>query len=255
MRRRIAGAGALMLGALLAASPAGAQVLGPPAGAPVADQVWQTPVLFGGLQATYARPTGEFREYVKHGGGMNVNVLWTPQREGIFGLRADGGFVVYGSERQRVCFSSTVGCRVQLDLRTTNSIASLNAGPQLMVPRGAVRPYANAGIGLAYFATTSELEGTRDNQPFASTTNFDDLTFAWLAGGGVLVPLSSGRNVVMLDLGARYNGNGQVEYLRKGDIQDNPDGSISFTPTRSQANLWAFHVGVSVGIRPGGPQD
>lgn len=222
--------------------------------APAAGQVqdrteWPAPVVYGGVQGVYARPTGEFRDYVRHGGGLNVNVLWTPARNGPLGLRADGGFVVYGSERHRVCFSGTVGCRVQLDLTTTNSIAYLNAGPQVMVPSGPVRPYANAAIGLSYFATTSQLQGSRDSEAFASSTNFDDFTFAWLAGGGVLVPLSSGRNVVMLDLGARYNNNGEVEYLTKGDIVDNPDGSISFTPTRSQANLWTFQVGISVGAR------
>lgn len=244
MRRALA-AGAILAGALLAAAPLGAQV--------TVDGNLQTPVVFGGLQGVYGRPVGEFRQYVQHGGGLNANLVWTPQRGGPLALRGDGGFLVYGSERQRVCFSSTVGCRVQLDLTTTNSIAHLNVGPQLMVPSGPVRPYANAGVGFAYFSTTSQVEGSRDAEPFASTTNFDDFTFAWLGGGGVLVPLSSGRNVVLLDIGARYNNNGEVEYLKKGDIRDNPDGSIGFTPTRSQANLWTFQVGVSVGIRSNVP--
>jgi opacity protein-like surface antigen len=236
--------------AVLAAALAG----GAPAGAQVVQGEWPTPVVFGGIQGMYGKPVGEFQQYVQHGGGLNMNVVWTPYRGGPLGLRADGGFIVYGSERQRVCFSSTVGCRVQLDLTTTNSIGYLNVGPQLMLPRGPVRPYANAGIGISYFGTTSQVEGTRESEPIASTTNFDDFTFAWASGGGVLIPVSSGRNVVMLDIGARYNGNGQVEYLKKGDIQDHPNGNISFTPTRSQANLWTFQVGVSVGIRNAPPE-
>lgn len=150
-----------------------------------------------------------------------------------------------------MCFSSTVGCRVELDLTTTNSIAHVNVGPQLMVPHGVVRPYVNAAIGLAYFGTTSQVEGSgNQNEPFASTTNFDDITLAWDAGGGVLVRLSGGPAPVLLDVGVRYHGNGEVEYLKKGDISDNPDGSISYNPTRSEANLLTFQIGVSVGIRP-----
>lgn len=210
-----------------------------------------SPVVFGGVQAVYGRPVGEFREYVRHGAGLNATLFWTPRRDGPLAVRADGGFLVYGSERKRVCFSGTVGCRVELDLTTTNSIAYLNAGPQLMVPTGAVRPYVNGAIGFSYFATTSQVEGTRSDEPFASTTNFSDLAFTWLGGGGMLIRLAGGRTPVFLDLGARYNANGQVEYLKRGDIQDNPDGTITFTPTRSEANLVTIHLGVSVGIRSG----
>jgi opacity protein-like surface antigen len=240
---RIREAAAVFLGALLAASPAEGQARDR------GDEMLESPVVYGGVQLTYARPVGEFREYVQHGAGVNANVVWTPRRDGPLALRADGGFIVYGSETKRVCFSTTVGCRVQLDLTTTNSIAYLNAGPQLMVPAGPIRPYANAAIGLSYFSTTSQVEGSQNSEPFASSTNFDDITLAWLGGGGVLIPLAGGRTPVLLDIGVRYNGNGQVEYLKRGDIEDNPDGSITFRPTRSAANLVTFQVGVSVGIR------
>jgi opacity protein-like surface antigen len=244
--RRIREAAVAVVIALLSAAPVPGQA-GP-------DGALPSPVAYGGVQATWARPVGEFREYVRHGAGLNFNGVWTPVRDGPLALRADGGFIVYGSETKRVCFSSTVGCRVQLDLNTTNSIAYVNAGPQLMVPTGPVRPYANAGIGFSYFATTSKVEGSQNSEPFASSTNFDDITLAWAGGGGVLIPLSRGRTPVLLDIGGRYNGNGQVEYLKRGDIQDNPDGTIGFTPTRSQANLVTIQIGISVGIRPAPPR-
>jgi opacity protein-like surface antigen len=238
----------LFAGAMSAAAPAGAQqwqaadTLGPP-------------VVYAGVQGLYARPTGEFRNYVQHGGGLNLHVAWPVQAGSPFALRADGGFIVYGSETKEVCFSTTVGCRVRLNLTTTNTIAFLNAGPQLMVQGGPIRPYANAGIGFSYFATSSQVDGTGSNQqPFASTTNFDDFTLSWVGGGGVLIPVVRGITPVFLDMGVRYVGNGQVEYLKKGDIQDHPDGSITFTPTRSEANLLTFQVGVSVGVRRRQPQ-
>lgn len=212
------------------------------------SEVWGAPPFYFGIQGQYARPVGEFGDYVKHGGGLNANFTLPIPRGGAFGLRADGGFIVYGSETREVCFSHTVGCRVRLDLTTTNSIAYLNIGPQLMLPAGPVRPYVNAAIGGSYFGTSSSVSGTDSNDDnFASSTNFDDLTFAWGGGGGVLISLSSGRTPLLLDLGVRYHGNGEVEYLKKGDIVDHPDGSITITPTRSEANLLTFQLGVQIG--------
>lgn len=201
-----------------------------------------------GIQGQYARPVGEFRDYVKHGGGINVNFALPIPRGGAFALRADGGFIVYGSETRQVCFSQTVGCRILLDLTTTNSIAYLNVGPQLMLPDGPVRPYVNAAIGGSYFGTSSSLSGSDGNdEDFASTTNFDDVTLAWAGGGGILISLSRGPTPVQLDIGVRYHGNGEVEYLKKGDITDNPDGTITISPTRSEANLLTFQLGVQIG--------
>jgi opacity protein-like surface antigen len=208
-------------------------------------------VATGGINFVVGVPTGEFKDYIDAGFGLNINGTLPVKHESPLSLRADAGFLVYGSETKRVCFSETVGCRIELDVTTTNSIFFGSIGPQLMVPTGAIRPYVNAGLGFSYFNTTSSIDGSSGNEDFASTKNFDDATLAWAAGGGLLIRLSSGKTPVSLDIGARYNSNGVVEYLKEGDIQDNPDGSISFTPTRSEANLVTLNLGVSIGIRPG----
>jgi hypothetical protein len=238
MSQRLRYAGVTTAIAVLAAAPASAQFEEPRQPPPA--------VYFGG-QPLLALTVGEFSDYVTAGGGLDVYVVYPVRPASPFALRADGGFIVYGSETLPVCFSTTVGCRVQLDVTTTNSIAFLNAGPQLMVPTGRLRPYVNGAVGLAYFGTTSSVRGDDSSQTFASTSNFDDLTLALSAGGGVQVALGSGRTPVLLDIGARYHGNGSVEYLREGDITDNEDGSIALTPRRSQANLVSFQVGVTVG--------
>jgi hypothetical protein len=209
-------------------------------------------LLYAGIQGVYARPVGEFRNYVRNGGGLNFHIAVPVGVENPLAIRAEGGFLIYGSETRRVCFGGGVGCRILLDLTTTNSIGYFNIGPQLMTHRGGIRPYANAAVGAAYFGTQSSLEGSSDRDgPFASTTNFSDLTLQWAGGGGVMVPLSRGRTPVFLDVAVRYNGNGQVEYLKKGDIEDNPDGSITISPTRSDANLVTFQLGITVGARRG----
>ena len=53
---------------------------------------------------------------------------------------------------------------------------------------------------------------------------------------------------ILLDLGATYHRNGEVTYLRKGSIVDHPDGSITVTPIRSEANFITYRIGVSIGI-------
>jgi hypothetical protein len=238
MRNRVCVAELLAAYALLAAAPATAQVLEPR---------HPTPAVYLGGQPLYARMVGEFSDYVEHGVGLDLYVVYPLAPSSPFGLRADGGFIVYGRETMPACFSSTVGCRVRLDVTTTNSIAFLHAGPQLMVPAGRVRVYVNGAAGFSYFGTTSSVSGDNSGQTFANTTNFDDITFALSGGGGVQVALRSGRSPILLDLGARYHGNGSVEYLREGGIADNEDGSITLTPTRSEADLVTFQVGVTVG--------
>ena len=118
-----------------------------------------------------------------------------------------------------------------------------------MLPSGAVRPYLNGTVGLSYFFTRSSVEGSADLEPFASSTNFDDATFAWAAGGGLYIPLRRGRkNPLSLDIGAQYHANGEARYLREGSIQEDGTGEIFFDPIRSQTNLITYRLGITVGL-------
>jgi opacity protein-like surface antigen len=221
------------------------------AGPAAAQQQLAAPRVEVGVQLMFAGTTGEFKDHVKDGGGFNFDVVLPLPNARAFALRADGGAIIYGSDTERVCFGGGVGCRIELDLTTTNSIAFVNAGPQLMLPSGRIRPYVNAAVGFSYFNTTSSVDGSNNtNEDFASTTHQSDITFAWAAGGGVLIALTRGRTPVALDISGRYNANGEAEYVTPGGIQDNPDGSITINRTRSEANLYTVQVGVSVGIRP-----
>ncbi|MEJ2218581.1 MAG: hypothetical protein P8099_18480 [Gemmatimonadota bacterium] len=146
------------------------------------------------------------------------------------------------------CLSQTIGCRVTLDLNTDNNIFYGGIGPQLMLPLGPVEPYVNAEVQLSYFGTMSSLSGSGNADSFANTTNYDDLTAAWSAGGGMSIALPFRRTRVAIDLGARLHHNGVVRYLREGDIQDNADGSITLHPQHSEANLMVYHIGVRIGV-------
>ena len=203
---------------------------------------------FLGLDALVAAPQGEFDSYVGVGGGLGGHLLYRLDRTGALALRVDGGFIRYGHERKRGCFGGVGGCRIQLDVNTDNNILLFGVGPQIMVPDGRFRPYLTGTAGLAYFFTESSLSGPDEADRFARTNNFDDATFAWTAGGGIYIPLRRRAHPISLDLGARYHGNGEARYLREGSITDNPDGSITISPIRSQANFVIFHLGAVVGL-------
>lgn len=208
------------------------------------------PRIFGGGEIVYARPQGDFARYVNDGWGAAGHVLFAVDRLGILALRIDGGFLQYGNERERACLSTAIGCRVVVDVNTSNNIVFAGIGPQLMVPNGSFRPYVNGTAGFSYFFTESSLSGANDvNTSFASTTNFQDGVFSTSAGGGVYIPVTVSKTRFSIDLGARYSWNGRTRYLREGSITDLPDGSIQVEPIESRTDLLMYHVGVSFGAR------
>jgi opacity protein-like surface antigen len=205
-----------------------------------------------GLSFTVGQPRGAFRRYIDDGFGVGGHALYRLDRQGAFAVRLDGGYLNYGRETLRIPFGTgTGGGRVGLDLTTTNNIAWLGLGPQLMAPRGPVRPYVNGTAGVSYFATTSSVSGREDLDAFAHDTNFDDAQFSWGAGAGVLVPVwHNRRSLVFVDLGAQYHDNGRnVRYLNEGGIRDLPNGGLQLDVIRSRADLITWHLGVSVGAR------
>lgn len=231
----------LLTAALMAAPPL-------PGRAQQADAPASPVRAFAGATLQVARPIGEFGDYVDVGFGVDGHFLLSLSRATALGLRVDGGFLNYGNETRSVPLSSTVGGRITVDLTTSNNILMLGAGPQIMLPDGSLRPYAFGTAGLAYFVTESSLRGNRAGDTFATTNNYDDLTFALQGGAGVYIPVRRGRTPISIDLGARYSRNGKARYLREGSIRDHPDGSISFTPIESDTDLVTFHLGVSAGL-------
>ncbi len=200
-----------------------------------------------GINVMLARPVGEFQDFVDWGGGFGVYGVVNFDRGRHIGLRFDGTYVLYGHESFTVPLSFTIP-RVGVDVTTTNYIVALGVGPQLTLARGPFRPYVYGTAGFSYFATESSVGGTHDYYDFARSTNFDDVTLALTAGGGLLLRLSRGRHPVALDLSAQSTYNGPAEYLRRGGIIDRPDGTIIVRPIRSEANLVVFRAGLAIGL-------
>ena len=208
----------------------------------------QPPVAFvgGGLQV--GQSTGEFSNYVQGGIGLGGGFLYKPDADGALGLRVSAMFMIYGSQTNR--YPLVPG--ITVDVTTNNQIAGLTLGPQFTLGRGAVQWYGNGGIGFSYFATTSEVRGTSSGQsPFASSTNYDDFTFASEGGSGLLVKI--GRGNVQLDLGARYLNNGRVSFVTRDGVSVSGN-QLFVNPINSEANLIVYHLGVMVGLRRRAPE-
>lgn len=208
------------------------------------------PRAYGDINFIVAQPVGAFNTYISEGYGLNGGFVWNFDRDRVFGVRIEGGFLQYDSEKRTLCFPGS--CRVGLDLSTTNGIVWGGIGPQFSVPAGPVRPYLNTTAGFSYFHTESSVSGRDDfDEDYFNTTNHDDAVFALTGGGGILIPLSMRRTPVLLDIGATYHRNGEASYLRRGSIVDHPDGSVTIQPIRSEANFITYRIGVSIGVRTG----
>lgn len=238
MSRRIA----VALGFLTVAGPMNAQIF-----------VTESPRSSRGtwsfdLGGQMAQPVAEFRTNVNRAWGFGGSVKYQLPRFEALGFRADLTYLNYGNETKNVPLSSTVN-RVRVDMRTSNNIVVVGVGPELMVPRGPVRPYVHGFAGFSYFYTESSADDEEYEGRIASTTNFDDGGFAVGGGGGLKIPLRFRSVDVSVDAGARYTKNGVRNYLIRGDIIDLPDGSLAFTPRVTPANFWQYHLGASFSPR------
>jgi hypothetical protein len=193
-----------------------------------------------------SRPQGAFGQNVGLGYGIDGSYHLRLDATGVWSLRANVGVVSYGGESRQTPFSDAVGGRVMLDVKTSNYIIPISIGPEVSWPTGAVRPYANAGLGGLGFFTESRVQGTSDLTVLASTTNHSAFVGSWVVGGGVYLPLVVARREVQLDLGVQYFSGGTARYLAPGSIVDLPGGQLSVTPLRSATHMAIVRVGVRV---------
>ena len=206
---------------------------------------WPAPHAWMGFNLQVGQASGIFSNYVSAGIGGGGYFLYRPDAEGVFGLRAGAMLMIYGSQTRRYPLLPGIAA----DVTTRNEIVGMTLGPQLTFGRGAAKVYGYGGIGFSYFATRSSVEGSGNvNQPFASTTNYDDFTFASEGGGGMWVFLSRGRTPVALDLGVRYLNNGRVTYVTENGVRV-VGNDLEVDPIDSEANLIVYHLGVTIGLR------
>lgn len=195
-----------------------------------------------------AEPVGPFRGQIGRAWGIGGSVRHHFRAAPALGIRADVTWLNYGNENKRVPISPTVN-RVLVDMHTMNNIALATVGPELMVARGPIRPYVYGFAGYSYFYTESSATDDNGGGTFASTTNFGDGGVASGFGGGLRIPIVFHRVEAALDGGGRFTRNGVRSYLRRGDIIDQPDGSLLFNQRTTPADFWQWHLGLSFAPR------
>jgi hypothetical protein len=207
------------------------------------------PQAYAGLSFQAGQARGEFADYVDMGWGAGGYLVYRPGGS-VLGVRLGATYLLYGSQTHR--YPLVPG--VAVDVTTRNQIAQFSLGPQLTFGQGVVRLYGFAAIGGSFFWTSSTVEGSDGStQPFASTTNYHDGTFAGEIGSGLLVRLGGRRVPIFADLGVRYLNNGRVTYVTKDRVTISGD-QLLVDPVDSKANLLVYHLGVAVGLPPGGPR-
>jgi opacity protein-like surface antigen len=187
-------------------------------------------------------PTGAFGDRVSEGGAVHGFLRVGIDDRGLFALRLQAGYFGYGDETTRTCLGAGPACRVEVNITTANAILSWGLGPEVSLPVGIFRVTGHALIGSSYFTTYS---GARKvglvPDFFALSEHLGDGDLAWSAGAGVAMPVSRNASV---ELGVTYQAHGTRNYLVRGGITDQPDGSILIDVQRSSVNL----VGVRLGM-------
>lgn len=188
-------------------------------------------------------PQGEFSENVNIAGGLGGGLLW--RVSGPLALRADLGFLIYGSETRRVPLGGGALGLINVDVTTTNSIFGGSVGAQLGMPGPTIMPYLGGSIGFSAFTTSSSVRGSNSaDEPFASSTNSSDGTFAKIAAAGLYIPFGKGTTV--FDLGVRHTWNGEnVRYLTPGDITEDVNGDVILNPRQTRADFLTIVLGVT----------
>jgi hypothetical protein len=208
---------------------------------------------FAGGALQVATPLGEFKNTTDNSLGFGVagHLLVGVDPNAILNWRVDASFLTYGNVTQRVPLSPTLGSLIRVDLRTSNNILNVVTGPQLLAPTGAIAPYVNALGGASVFWTTSTVEGTNNNDDFASTTNASDVSWSYGGSAGLYIRLTNGARPLSLDLGARYLRQDDAKYLTRQQIRDAVAAQRPFDnvqPTRTRADFVTYYAGVSAVI-------
>jgi opacity protein-like surface antigen len=200
------------------------------------------------IALTQSRPIGGLGDNIGLGYGVSGAYLFSLDPQGILSVRAEVAGLQYGNESKRSAFSETVGDRVQVRTRTSNYIFPVTIGPQLAWPTGPVRPYVNAGVGAQAFVTESDVEGVDDLFIIARSTNQSDVTLAWVAGGGITIPIVRGATRAQLDLSMQYINGGRARYLAPGSIIDLQGGEVRVSSLESTTHLVMLRVGARIGL-------
>jgi len=120
------------------------------------------PRAYGDINFAGSQPLGAFNDFIGEGFGVTGGFVWNLDRDRVFGIRAEGGFVQYGNEQTDACL---INCRIEVAVNTSNEALHHRVLELTDEPRDSpyrTGPRANTPGGLfrdprAYFAVVRAL--------------------------------------------------------------------------------------------------
>jgi len=198
------------------------------------------------INILFGMPQTDFRESLDRNAlGLNGSIAFRIPRLPLHaGLEL--GIMTYGRERRREQLSPTIP-EIQLEVRTDYDIFTSHLFLRFEPDIHGIRPYVDGLVGIKYLFTESSI---RDDDGFgediASTTNYDDSSFSYGAGGGIKVEVyDGGRDSYMINLKARYLFGAEASYLQPGSIDTDRGGNLIFDESVSGTNLLTIHLGMA----------
>jgi len=193
-------------------------------------------------------PQGEFKENVDRVGyGLNLHgTIWSPSKARPFSVGLNIGYMIYGENTERRPFSLT-NPDVTVEVSRTNSLANFHLLFLITPFQGTVRPYLEGLFGGAYIFTSTDIKSENSNESIASSTNFDDLTFSYGGGAGLLIQVGKDMGDVsrlFIDIKGRYILGTEAEYLTEDGVEVRL-GSVKYYPVKSKTDLIQISIGVT----------
>ena len=199
-------------------------------------------------------PRGEFDDHTDTGFGFGATYLYALVPSRAVAIGATGSFLNYGRSEREVPLSTTIP-DIRVEVETTNNIAFLQGVLQLKAPGAVVQPYGQLTGGFGWFSTSTTLRDRQSDEPILSDTNQSDGTWVWGAGGGAQIRVWTGQpgaaggspSRAYVDLGARWQTGGEVDYLTEGSLVTD-DGEFDIDPrlVSSEIELVEYRIGVTV---------
>lgn len=199
--------------------------------------------LVAGGNLSFGFPQGPFQDQLDEVGiGFNGLVGYVLPRSPIM-IGLDFGFNIFAVDRRSEPLSSTIP-----DLRV-NIENSYNMLTTMFLIRASgnshvFRPYVDALVGFNYLFTETTVRSRSTQIEFASDTNFDDITFAYGIGAGMMYSVYKIDDTnVFLNIQTRYILGGRADYLKRGSITTN-NGEVFYDVSNSRTDMLYFQIGI-----------
>jgi hypothetical protein len=189
-----------------------------------------------------ADPVGDFGLNEYTGKGAVGHLVLAVGSDTRFGIRLDAAYFDFGSHVRT--FPSS-----ELHENTANDIGMMTVGPQFGLRKGRLRPYVNAGAGVAYFYSQKGFNTPGTADALQGTTNYSSTNKASLlytGGAGLNIPVSVRAREFAIDVGARFNSAKDAKYMPENHFHmPGGYGETVLYQHEATANFLGYHVGFS----------